>query len=46
MVDRFCDRMVEVVVEEINDTVPKGQAEVKVQTLGPGRGQGAYGILD
>ena len=38
--------MIEVVVEEIDDTVLKRQAEVKVQTLGRGRGQGAYGILD
>jgi len=38
--------MVEVVVEEIDETVPERQAEVKVQTLGRGRGQGAYGILD
>ena len=46
MVEKFCDRMVEVVVEEINDTVLQGQAKVKVQTLSRGRGQGAYGILD
>ena len=46
MVEKFCDRMVEVVVEEIDDTVLKRQAEVKVQTLGLGRVQGAYGILD
>ena len=31
---------------EIDDTVPDGQAEVKVQTLGRGRGEGAYGNLD
>ena len=46
LVDRFCDRMVEMVVEERDDTVPEGQAEVKVQTLGRGKGQGAYGNLD
>ena len=38
--------MVEVVVEEIDVTVSKRQAEVKVRTLGPGRSQGVHGILD
>jgi len=38
--------MAEVVVEEIDDNVPERQTEVKVQTLGRGRGQDAYGILD
>jgi len=38
--------MIEVVVEEIDDTVPDGQAEIKVQTLGRTRGQGAYGDPD
>ena len=31
------------VVEERDDTVTDGPAEVKVQTLGRGRGQGANG---
>jgi len=38
--------MVEVVVEEIDDTVPDVEAEVKVLKLGLGRGQGAYENLD
>ena len=38
--------MVEVVGEKIDDTVLQGQAEVKVDTLGQGTGQGAYGIHD
>ena len=44
--DSICDSMVEVVVEEIDDTVLQRQAEVKVETLGRVRGQCAYGILD
>ena len=44
--DSICDSMVEVVVEEIDDTLLQGHAEVKVETLGRVRGQGAYGILD
>ena len=43
LVDGFCDRMVEMVDEKRDDTVPDGQAEVKVQTLGRGKGQGPYG---
>ena len=46
MVERFFYRMVQVVVEETDDTVPDGQAEVKVHTLGLGRGQGAHGHFD
>ena len=42
----ICDSMVEVVIEEIDDTLLQGQAEVKVDTLGRVKGQGAYGILD
>ena len=38
--------MVEMVVKKRDDTVPDGQAEVKVQTLGQGKGQGAYENLD
>ena len=44
--DSICDSMVEVVVEEIDDTLLQGQAEVKVETLGRVRGQEAYAILD
>ena len=36
-------RLVEMVVEKRDDTVTDGPAEVKVQTLGRGRGQGANG---
>ena len=44
--DSVCDSMVEVVVEEIDDTLLQGQAVVKVETLGRVRGQGDYGIND
>ena len=44
--ERLCDKVIEVAVEEIDEAVPDGEAEVKVQTLGRGRGQGAYGDLD
>ena len=46
LVDIFCDRMVEMVVEKRDVTVADGQAEVKVQALGRGKGQGAYANLD
>ena len=46
MNDSICDRMVEVVVEKIDDTVLQRKAEVKVETLGRGTGQGAYEIHD
>ena len=39
--DSISNRMVEVVVEEMGNKVLQGQAEVKVETLGRGRGQGA-----
>ena len=46
LVERFCARMVEMVVEKRDDTVADGQAEVKVQTLGRGKDQEAYANLD
>ena len=39
---RFCDKMVEVVLEEIDNTVLRRKAQVKVQTVGRGIGQGTY----
>ena len=45
-IDSISNRIVDVVVEEIDDKVLQRQAEVKVETLGRGRGQGAYQIRD
>ena len=44
--DIISNRMVEGLGEEIDDKVLQGQAEVKVETLGRGTGQGAYRIQD
>ena len=48
LVDKLADslakwRLVEMVVEERDDTVTDGPAEVMVQTLGRGRGIGGNG---
>ena len=45
-IDSISNRMVKLVVEEIDDKVLQRQAEVKVETLSRGRGQGAYRIQD
>lgn len=42
LVDRFCDKMVEEFLEQKDGTVLKRKAQVKVQTLGRGRSEGAY----
>ena len=43
-IDSISNRMVDVVVEKIDDKVLQRQEEVMVETLGRGRGQGAYQI--